>query len=100
MFRSTGPWPMSHLPVHEPTSVFIRSNSGELALAFSVSPAFAPRDAARINAVSSAVIFVFIFVRCSIVVCNSNFIYTTNGLKHSGQLFSPHLARHTDHPAD
>ena len=81
---SIGPWPMSVFPCHVPTSVFIRSNSGELGFGFPGSPAVSHSEVASSNVVQNEVIFVFIVFLSFLVICPS-FIYTTNGPARSGQ---------------
>jgi hypothetical protein len=83
---STGPWPMSTVPFHVPTSVFIRSNSLETGLVVGVSAAFKAIAAASINVAQTEFIFVFImfpFVCCSIVC--PTFTSTTNETAPGGQ---------------
>src|SRR6478609_8466850 len=58
MVMSTGPCPMSVLPVQVPTSVFIRSNSGETGLVFAGS---APnRETASSNVVAMILVFMIV----------------------------------------
>src|SRR5688572_8391011 len=59
---SIGPWPISALPFHVPTSVFNRSNSGELAFTLTGSLAYNHVAPASTNIAQTEVILIFIFV--------------------------------------
>src|SRR5688572_2162304 len=80
MFMSIGPWPMSALPVHEPTRVFIRSNSGEPALGLSFSAALAQSAAASNRAVQMEVIFVFMIFRGFVLLLMRLHEYNERGM--------------------
>src|ERR1043165_9749905 len=82
---STGPWPISVLPVHEPTSVFMRVNSGEPALAFSASTAFAPSEAASNRVEQRSVMFVFMVFIGFLYSLIVTFMNTTNDQTGLGQ---------------
>src|SRR5262245_58060467 len=80
---SIGPWPMSVFPFQAPTSVFIRSNSGEPSLALpssSARPHTAPPSSTATH--QQAILFI---ISCPFISwLFSNLIYTTNGLAIQG----------------
>src|SRR5688572_2968014 len=79
-----GPWPISALPFHVPTSAFNRSNSGELAFTFTGSLACNHVAPASTNVAQTEVIFVFIFV---VLFVFPTFTTTTNDWPPSGHRF-------------